>query len=84
MNQSTSPRIERNLEVRARCGLSRSTLHRKIQEGSFPPPISLGGRAKGFLEHEVSAWISAMAAGKSDSEIKELVSSLIASRQAAA
>ena len=39
--------------VKARTGLSRSTLYLRISEGSFPAPISLGGRAVGWIEAEI-------------------------------
>lgn len=84
MNQTAKLSIERKPEVLARTGLTRSTLHRKIKDGTFPPPINLGGRAIGFVSGETDAWISAMAAGKTEDEVKELVRSLIASRRAAA
>ena len=38
-------------------GLSRSTIYRKIQENTFPAPISLGARAVGWIESEVQQWI---------------------------
>jgi prophage regulatory protein len=44
--------------VKARTGLSRSTIYHRISEGTFPKQISLGARAVGFLESEVEAWIS--------------------------
>lgn len=43
--------------VKARTGLSRSTIYLRITEGSFPPPIPLGGRAVGWIEEEVDNWI---------------------------
>ncbi|PYF99288.1 AlpA family transcriptional regulator [Thioalkalivibrio sp. ALE21] len=43
--------------VKARTGLSRSTIYLRIAEGSFPPPIPLGGRAVGWIEEEVDNWI---------------------------
>ncbi len=43
--------------VRAVTGLSRSTLYNRIAEGHFPAPISLGGRAVGWLESEVQMWL---------------------------
>jgi prophage regulatory protein len=44
--------------VKARTGLSRSTIYLRIQEGSFPAPISLGGgRAVGWVESEVQTWL---------------------------
>lgn len=44
--------------VRARTGLSRSSLYAKISRGEFPPPVSLGARAVGWLESEIDEWIS--------------------------
>lgn len=43
--------------VKGRTGLSRSTIYLRIAEGSFPPPISLGGRAVGWVEAEVNDWL---------------------------
>ena len=45
-------------EVKARTGLSRSTIYLKMAEGSFPEPISLGARSVGWIESEVDAWIA--------------------------
>jgi len=44
--------------VQARTGLSRSTIYLRISEGSFPKPISLGGRAVGWIEAEVNGWLN--------------------------
>ena len=30
---------------------------KRVKEGTFPAPISLGDRAVGWLEHELDAWI---------------------------
>ena len=46
-------------EVMARTGLSRSTIYVRLDEGRFPRPVSLGGRAVGWIEAEVDAWIRA-------------------------
>lgn len=43
--------------VKTRTGLSRSTIYLRISEGSFPRPIHLGGRAVGWVEAEIQAWI---------------------------
>ena len=43
--------------VKARTGLSRSTIYLRISEGRFPAPVSLGGRAVGWIESEVNGWI---------------------------
>ena len=43
--------------VKARTGLSRSTIYLRISEGNFPKPISLGGRAVGWVESDIQAWL---------------------------
>lgn len=43
--------------VKARTGLSRSTIYFRVAEGAFPKPVSLGGRAVGWLESEVQDWL---------------------------
>ena len=44
--------------VKARTGLSRSTIYLRISEGSFPKPVSLGARAVGWLEAEITEWLN--------------------------
>jgi len=44
--------------VKARTGLSRSTIYLRVSEGRFPAPVSLGGRAVGWIEAEVSEWLT--------------------------
>jgi prophage regulatory protein len=56
---TSTPVILRRPQVEARTGLSRSTLYQYIQDGLFPRPVSLGARAVGWLESEVTAWIAA-------------------------
>jgi len=58
---TSTPIILRRPQVEARTGLSRSTLYQYIQDGLFPRPVSLGARAVGWLESEVTAWIAARA-----------------------
>lgn len=44
--------------VKARSGLSRSTIYRRIAEGTFPKGIQLGSsRTVGWLESDIEAWI---------------------------
>lgn len=61
-------------------GRSRSSHYNDIAAGLFPPPVSIGARAKAHLEHEVNAMMAAQAAGKSEDELRELVKELVASR----
>jgi len=44
--------------VKARTGLSRSTIYLRVAERSFPAPVSLGGRAVGWIEAEVNDWLA--------------------------
>ena len=43
--------------VKACTGLSRSTIYLRISEGNFPKPVSLGGRAVGWIETEIQDWL---------------------------
>lgn len=55
-----TPEKERFLrlsDVKARTGLSRSTIYLKISKGTFPRHISLGARCVGWLESEIDAWM---------------------------
>jgi prophage regulatory protein len=45
--------------VRARTGLSRSTIYQRAAKGGFPKPILLGERAVGWIESEVEEWLAA-------------------------
>ena len=44
--------------VKARTGLSRSTIYQRISEDRFPKPVSLGGRAVGWVEVEITEWLN--------------------------
>ncbi len=90
LHNSTNPyndiilNIIRRPEVLTLFGFSKSTLFYREQDGLMVPPISLGGRACGYLEHECQAVLKALVAGKSKYEIRQLVRNLVAQRQQAA
>lgn len=44
--------------VKARTGLSRSTIYLRMSKGDFPTSISLGDRAVGWIETEITDWLS--------------------------
>ena len=44
--------------VKARTGLARSTIYHRVSCGTFPAPVPLGGRAVGWIEAEVHAWLT--------------------------
>ncbi|TGR15130.1 AlpA family transcriptional regulator [Mesorhizobium sp. M4B.F.Ca.ET.190.01.1.1] len=50
-------RIIRLRTVLARTGLSRSTMYRKIAEGTFPAQIKISVNGAGWRESEVNKWI---------------------------
>lgn len=54
---SREERIIRLKIVLERTGLSRSTLYRKIGEGSFPRQIRIAARCAGWRESAVEAWL---------------------------
>lgn len=45
-------------DVKRRTGLSRSTIYLRISKNDFPKPISLGGRAVGWIEADIDSWIT--------------------------
>lgn len=75
--------VQRLPRVEERSGFARSTLYQKIKEGLFPPPVSIGARAVGWLSNEIDAWLAARIAGKTDDEIRVLVKELVSRRAAA-
>jgi prophage regulatory protein len=48
--------------VKELTGLGRSSIYDKIKRHEFPPPISLGARAVGWLASDLNSWLDAQAA----------------------
>lgn len=44
--------------VLARTGLSRSTIYRKIAEGTFPAQLRISTNGAGWRESEINRWIA--------------------------
>jgi len=57
MTTDTPDRILRLNTVLDRTGLSRSTLYRKVQTGTFPKQLRIATRCAGWRESAVSAWM---------------------------
>lgn len=57
MNIETPDRILRLNTVLDRTGLSRTTLYRKVQLGTFPPQVKIAARCVGWRESSVNAWL---------------------------
>jgi prophage regulatory protein len=45
-------------QVKARTGLSRSTLYAYIREGRFPAPVAISERCVAWVEGEIDGWIA--------------------------
>ncbi len=54
----TQPRVLRRRAVEGMTGLSRSTIYARMNVGTFPSAIHLGGRSVGWLAEEIEAWIA--------------------------
>jgi prophage regulatory protein len=81
------PKMTNNIlrlpSVIASTGLSRSTIYLRITQGVFPKSVSLGARAVGWPASEIAALNAARIAGKSNSEIRDMVVKLEAARKTA-
>ena len=77
-----SAAILRRKQFQGQSGFSRSTLYNRIGEGLWTQPVRLGLRAVGWPASEVEALNAARIAGKSDDEIRDLVTKLHADRTA--
>jgi prophage regulatory protein len=56
-----APAPDRMLRLKAvleRTGLSRSSLYRRIADGSFPHQVQLGPRSTGWRESAIQHWIA--------------------------
>lgn len=51
-------RIIRLKTVLARTGLSRSTIYRKITEGTFPAQLKISIHGAGWRESDINRWIA--------------------------
>jgi prophage regulatory protein len=57
MPTDTPDRILRLDAVLDRTGLSRSTLYRKVQTGSFPRQVRIATRCTGWRESAINDWM---------------------------
>lgn len=57
MAMTGAHRILRLGSVLERTGLSRSTLYRKINAGTFPPQVRISERCIGWRENEIEQWL---------------------------
>ncbi|MBM3790902.1 MAG: AlpA family phage regulatory protein [Acidobacteria bacterium] len=62
--QEHGTRLVRFRELRRTVPLSRSTIWRKVRDGSFPKPIRMSKSAVGWLASEIQEWIAEQAASR--------------------
>ncbi len=55
---SNAERIIRLDTVRARTGLSRSTIYRKMADGTFPAQLKISVHGAGWHESAINRWIA--------------------------
>lgn len=53
-------RLLRLREVIACTGMGKSTIYRKIKEGLFPAPVSVGGQSVRWRESDIDRWMQAL------------------------
>lgn len=58
MTTLVASRIVRLKTVLARTGLSRSTIYRKIAEGTFPAQLKISMNGSGWHEYDIDRWIA--------------------------
>jgi prophage regulatory protein len=78
------PRLLKLPEVENLSGLKQTSIYDHAKRGIFPKPIKLTTRSSAWVEREVAEVIRARIAGKSDAEIRQLVTRLLAERVASA
>ncbi|WAC26080.1 helix-turn-helix transcriptional regulator [Ancylobacter sp. SL191] len=54
----TPERIIRLKTVLTRTGLSRSTIYRKIAEGTFPAQLKISTNGAGWRESDINRWVA--------------------------
>lgn len=65
---SNPEKILRLDTVRDRTGLSRSTIYRKIAEGTFPAQVKISVHGAGWHESEINRWIADPPAYRADND----------------
>jgi prophage regulatory protein len=74
------PRLLKLPEVESLSGLKQTSIYTQAKTGVFPPPIKLTARSSAWIEDEVAEVNRARIAGKTDQEIRALVTRLVAAR----
>jgi prophage regulatory protein len=66
---AAADRIIRMNTVLGRTGLSRSTIYRKIAEGTFPAQLKISTNGAGWRESDIDRWITNPVAWRPEEEV---------------
>ena len=58
MTADLTDRLLRRADVEARVGLARTTIYRKMSDGSFPRPVRVGAHAVRWSAAEIEEWLA--------------------------
>ena len=64
-------RIIRMKTVLARTGLSRSTIYRKIAEGTFPAQLKISLNGSGWRETDIDRWVANPVSWRPEGEVSD-------------
>jgi prophage regulatory protein len=68
---SAPDRIVRLTTVLSRTGLSRSTIYRKIAEGTFPAQLRISVNGAGWRESDISRWVANPVAWRPEEQVND-------------
>ena len=66
---SAPDRIIRLTTVLSRTGLSRSTIYRKIAEGTFPAQLRISVNGAGWRESDINRWVANRVAWRPEEQV---------------
>jgi prophage regulatory protein len=69
MTSETDERLLRLRDVKQKSGLGTSTIYRRIADGTFPAPRSLGPNTVRWLQSEIDAWIKSLPSSRSGEQV---------------
>ena len=69
MTSDTDERLLRLRDVKQKTGLGTSTIYRRIADGTFPAPRSLGPNTVRWLQSEIDAWIKSLPSSRSGEQV---------------
>jgi len=69
MTNDTDERLLRLRDVKQKTGLGSSTIYRRIADGTFPAPRSLGPNTVRWLQSEIDAWIKSLPSSRSGEQV---------------